>query len=210
MNLDTVYFAVLDGNAKLAAAETTAALAAGVAAADILHEACIPAMDEVGCQFEAGDKFVPEMLLSARAMQGVVQILRPYLMDEQASPIGVVLLGTVAGDMHDIGKNLVGMMMEGAGFRVVDIGVDAAPQRFVDAIRQHKPDIVGLSALLTTTMPMAGVTISAIEQAGLRNQVKIMVGGAPTTQEFADAVGADGYAADCGAAPRVAKALLGV
>jgi methanogenic corrinoid protein MtbC1 len=208
--LDSIFSHVVDGRAKQAVAEVQAALEAGVAAGDILHEACIPAMDEVGSQFEQGEKFVPEMLISAKTMQGVVQLLRPLLVQESSESAGTVLIGTVSGDVHDIGKNLVGMMMEGSGFTVIDLGVDVDAESFVEAVIQHKPQLLGLSALLSTTMPQLGVTIRALEAAGVRETVKVMVGGAPVTAEYAAKMGADAYAADAGSAPRVAKQLRGI
>lgn len=208
--LDTIYDDVLDGKIREAAAHAQAGLDVGLSADTILQDACIPAMDEVGTQFEHGEKFVPEMLISAKTMQSVVQVLRPHLLTDGASGAGTFVIGTVAGDVHDIGKNLVGMMMEGAGFQVIDLGVDVDAERFVEAVQQHKPDILGLSALLSTTMPAIGATIRTLEQAGLRAGLKIVVGGAPVSEEFARQVGADGYAADAGSAPRMAKALLGI
>ncbi|MCB9421715.1 MAG: corrinoid protein [Ardenticatenaceae bacterium] len=210
MSLETIYDAVLNGKMKEAKAETQIAVDAGVAAGDILHKACIPAMTEVGRQFEIGERFVPEMLIAARAMSGALEILRPLLIEEKVETIGKVVIGTVAGDLHDIGKNLVAMMLEGAGFEIIDLGNDVAPEKFVAAIEEHKPDVVGMSALLTTTMASIGKTMDAILRAEIRDEVKVVIGGAPVTQEFADKVGADGFAADAGSAPRVVKALLGI
>ena len=208
--LNEIYNAVIDGNKRGAIAATEQALAAQVAPETILNEACIPAMSEVGCMFEEGQTFVPEMLIAARAMQGVVDILRPYLLQSGAKPVATVVIGTVAGDMHDIGKNLVGMMLEGNGFAIVDLGVDVAPAKFVAAVEEHQPALVGMSALLTTTMPGIKTTIDALEKAGLRSRVKVMVGGAPVTAEFARTVGADGFAPDAGGAARHARELLGL
>jgi 5-methyltetrahydrofolate--homocysteine methyltransferase len=174
----------------------------------MLYDALIPSLEEVGARFERGDYFVPEMLIAARAMQGALDILRPLLAETGAKPIGTYVMGTVKGDVHDIGKNLVDIMLEGAGFNVIDLGVQVAPEKFVAAIEEHSPDIVGFSAFLTTTMPMFKANINAIEKAGLRDKVIIMVGGAPVTQEYADAVGADGYAADASTAVRLAKDLI--
>lgn len=210
MSLDNIYNAVLSGKAAVAAQETNAALAAGISAEEILHKACIPAMTEVGRLFESGEKFVPEMLIAARAMQASVNILKPLLMEGESQSLGKVVVGTVAGDLHDIGKNLVAMMLEGAGFEVIDLGTDVSSDQFIAAVNKHQPDIVGMSALLTTTMSSIKSTIEALVEAGLRQQVKVMIGGAPITQDFAHKVGADGYAADAGSASRVAKALLGV
>ena len=208
--LNEVYNAVIDGNKRGAIAAAEQALAAQVAPEVILNEACIPAMSEVGSMFETGEAFVREMLIAARAMQGVVDILRPQLLQSGAKPVATVVLGTVAGDMHDIGKNLVGMMLEGNGFAIVDLGVDVTPAKFVAAVEEHKPALVGMSALLTTTMPGIKTTIDALEKAGLRGGVKVMVGGAPVTEEFARAIGADGFAPDAGGAARHARALLGL
>lgn len=209
MSLEAVYTAILSGNAKKAAAAVQEALEAGRPADQILNEACIPAMDEVGRLFESGEKFVPEMLIAARAMQTGVNLLKPYLLEGSVKSLGKVVVGTVAGDLHDIGKNLVAMMLEGAGFQVIDLGTDVSPQQFVEAVQEHKPDLIGMSALLTTTMASISTTLEALTEAGVRKQVKVMVGGAPVTQNFADSVGADAFAADAGSATRVAKALLG-
>ena len=206
--LDAIYYAVLDGNAPAAAEETQKALDAGLTAEKILYQGCIPAMDEVGYQFEIGEKFVPEMLIAARAMDAAMQLLRPLLIEEGIEQIGTVVAGTVQGDLHDIGKNLVMMMMEGAGFRIVDLGTDVPPEKFVEAVKTEHPDIVAMSALLTTTTRSIVATIKALEEAGLRDQVKVMIGGAPITQEFADKVGADGFAPDAGSAARKAKELV--
>jgi len=206
--LDDIYYAVLDGNAPAASEKTQVALDAGLAAETILYQGCIPAMDEVGRQFEIGEKFVPEMLIAARAMDAAMQLLRPLLVEEGVEQIGIVLAGTVQGDLHDIGKNLVMMMMEGAGFGIIDLGTDVAPEKFVEAVKTEHPDIVAMSALLTTTTRSIVATINALEEAGLRDQIKIMIGGAPITQEFADKVGADGFAPDAGSAARKAKELV--
>lgn len=210
MSLETIYAAVLKGNAKVAVAEAQAALEAGVPAEDILQQACIPAMTEVGRLFETGEKFVPEMLIAARAMQSTVNLLKPHLVEADIKKLGKVVIGTVAGDLHDIGKNLVGMMLEGAGFEVIDLGTDVSPEAFVKAVQEHQADMVGLSALLTTTISSMKETIDALKEAGLRQQVKVMVGGAPISQDYANQIGADGYSADAGSAPRVAKSLVGV
>jgi len=174
----------------------------------MLYDALIPSLEEVGARFERGDFFVPEMLIAARAMQGALDILRPLLAETGAKPIGTYVMGTVKGDVHDIGKNLVNIMLEGAGFTVYDLGVNVAPEVFVQKILEHQPDVVGFSAFLTTTMPMFKANINALEKAGIRNDVIVMVGGAPVTQEYATAVGADGYAADASTAVRLAKDLI--
>jgi 5-methyltetrahydrofolate--homocysteine methyltransferase len=209
MDLNTIYEAVFDGNAKEAAAAVEAVLAAGETPETILNDACIPAMAEVGEEFEAGEKFVPEMLISARAMAAAMTILRPLLVQAGVKTVGKVVLGTVHGDLHDIGKNLVGMMLEGAGFEVIDLGVDVPPQKFVAAVQEHQPDILGMSALLTTTTKAMPATLNALAEAGLRDRVKVMIGGAPITDDFAQKIGADGFAADAGSAARKARALMG-
>jgi len=198
----------LNGHAPEVKALTEEALSLGMDPMDILFKALIPSLEEVGRRFEKGDFFVPEMLIAARAMQGALVILRPLIAETGAKPVGRYVIGTVKGDIHDIGKNLVNIMFEGAGFQVIDLGVQVAPEKFVDAVRQHQPDIVGFSAFLTTTMPMFKANINALAKSGLREQVIVMVGGAPVTQEYADVVGADGYAADASAAVVRAKELL--
>ncbi len=210
MSLETIYDAVLRGDAPTTAADVQAALDSGASAEEVLHQACIPAMTEVGRLFEAGDKFIPEMMIAARAMQAAVNILQPLLMEAEVEVLGTVVLGTVVGDLHDIGKNLVGMMLEGAGFQIIDLGTDVAPETFVKVVQEHNPDVVAMSALLTTTMVSVTATMEALIEAGVRDKVKVIIGGAPITQEFADKVGADGFAGDAGGAPRVVKALLGV
>jgi methylmalonyl-CoA mutase cobalamin-binding domain/chain len=174
----------------------------------MLYDALIPSLEEVGARFERGDFFVPEMLIAARAMQGALDILRPLLAETGVQQVGTYVMGTVKGDVHDIGKNLVNIMLEGAGFQVWDLGVNVAPEVFVEKVREHQPDIVGFSAFLTTTMPMFKANINALEKAGIRDDVIVMVGGAPVTQEYANAVGADGYAADASTAVRLAKDLI--
>jgi methylmalonyl-CoA mutase cobalamin-binding domain/chain len=174
----------------------------------MLYDALIPSLEEVGARFERGDFFVPEMLIAARAMQGALDILRPLLALTGAKPIGTYVMGTVKGDVHDIGKNLVNIMLEGAGFQVYDLGVNVAPETFVAKVQEHQPDIVGFSAFLTTTMPMFKANINALVKAGIRDEVIVMVGGAPVTQQYADNVGADGYASDASTAVRLAKDLI--
>jgi methylmalonyl-CoA mutase cobalamin-binding domain/chain len=181
----------------------------GLAPERMLFDALIPSLEEVGARFERGDYFVPEMLIAAKAMQGALDILRPLLVEGGIAQVGTFLMGTVKGDVHDIGKNLCNIMLEGAGFTVIDLGVNVAPETFVQQIEEHQPDIVGFSAFLTTTMPMFKANINALEKAGVRDQVIVMVGGAPVTQEYADAVGADGYSADASSAVKKAKQLLG-
>ena len=206
--LRELYDQTLVGNAPQVLQLTRTGLERGLGPETLLYEALIPALEEVGARFERGDFFVPEMLIAGKAMAGALVILRPLLAETGAQTIGKIVMGTVKGDVHDIGKNLVNIMFEGAGFEVIDLGVQVAPEKFVAAITEHKPDIVGFSAFLTTTMPMFKANINALTKAGLRDQVIVMVGGAPVTQEYADVVGADGYAADASAAVVRAKELL--
>jgi 5-methyltetrahydrofolate--homocysteine methyltransferase len=184
------------------------ALDNGVPANEILNQGLITSMDVVGERMESGEMFIPEVLMSAQAMGGAVEILKPLLSEEDSAVAGKVVLGTVKGDLHDIGKNLVAMMLESAGFDVIEMGVDVAPEKFVEAIKDNDADIVVLSALLTTTMPMMAQTVKTIEESGIRDKVKILVGGAPVNQTFADEIGADGYAPDAGSASKLAKTLL--
>jgi len=207
--IETIYNAVLDGNAPGAKSGVQAALAEGVPADQILKEGLIGAMAEVGRLFEENEYFVPQMLVAARAMQGGLAILKPHLADAGAVSAGKVLVGTVKGDLHDIGKNLVAMMLEGAGFEVVDLGTDVSPEKFVKAVIEHKPNVIAMSALLTTTMPSMKGTIAALEEAGVRGTVKVMIGGAPVTDSFAKQIGADGYSPDASSATRLAKSLVG-
>ncbi len=206
--LRQLYDRTLVGNGPGVLDLTRQGLAVGLGPETLLYEALIPALEEVGARFERGDFFVPEMLIAGKAMAGALEILRPLLAETGAQTIGKIVMGTVKGDVHDIGKNLVNIMFEGAGFEVIDLGVQVAPEKFVVAIEEHQPDIVGFSAFLTTTMPMFKANINALVKAGLRDQVIVMVGGAPVTQEYADVVGADGYAADASAAVVRAKELL--
>jgi methylmalonyl-CoA mutase cobalamin-binding domain/chain len=206
--LTELYDKTMTGNGPAVLDLTRTGLSQGLGPETLLYEALIPALEEVGARFERGDFFVPEMLIAGKAMAGALEILRPLLAETGAETIGTVVMGTVKGDVHDIGKNLVNIMFEGAGFQVIDLGVQVSPEKFVDAVKTHKPDIVGFSAFLTTTMPMFKANIHALTKAGLRDQVIVMVGGAPVTQEYADVVGADGYAADASAAVVKAKELI--
>jgi 5-methyltetrahydrofolate--homocysteine methyltransferase len=176
----------------------------------LLYEALLPALQEVGRRFEIGEFFVPEMLMSARAMQGALNLLRPLLAARGEKTLGKFVMGTVKGDVHDIGKNLCNIMLEGAGFEVIDLGVNVSPEKFVEAVAAHRPDLLGMSAFLTTTMPMFKVNIEALKKAGLREQVKVMCGGAPVTAHFAEMSGADAYCPDASATARRAKELIGV
>jgi 5-methyltetrahydrofolate--homocysteine methyltransferase len=207
MDLKPIYENVIEGQADEVESGVKSALAAGVEAGTILNEALIAAMDEVGQRFEDGDFFVPEMLISARAMQAGLALLKPHLTSSDIKSSGKIAIGTVKGDLHDIGKNLVAMMLEGAGFEIIDLGVDVSPESFVDAV-QEGANLIGMSALLTTTMSNMGATIEALKAAGLRDQVKVMIGGAPVTEEFAKSIGADAFAPDASSATRVARLLV--
>ncbi|MQA24813.1 MAG: cobalamin-binding protein [Micromonosporaceae bacterium] len=206
--LKGLYDKTLVGNGPAVLELTRTGLDTGMAPETMLFDALIPSLEEVGARFERGDFFVPEMLIAGKAMSGALEILRPLLAETGAHTVGTFLMGTVKGDVHDIGKNLVNIMLEGAGFHVIDLGVQVAPEKFVAAIGEHKPDIVGFSAFLTTTMPMFKANINALRKAGLRDSVVVMVGGAPVTQEYADAVGADGYAPDASATVKRAKEFM--
>lgn len=202
-----IYQGVLEGDMGRVEENVQAALDANVPPVDVLQKGLIAAMGEVGRLFEEGEYFVPEMLIAARAMKAGLTILQPKLVDSGVEPAGKVAVGTVKGDLHDIGKNLVAMMLEGAGFEIVDLGTDVAPEQFVEAVKGGV-DIVGLSALLTTTMPSMEATIKAIESAGLRDQVKVIIGGAPVTTEYSNQIGADGYAPDASQAVTLAKSFI--
>ena len=184
------------------------ALDKGVAAKEILDNGLLAGMDVVGQRFKAGDMFIPEVLLCARCMHGAMDILKPLLSEGDAAGAGTYLIGTVEGDLHDIGKNLVSMMLQGAGFKVVDLGTNITAQQFVDAVKEHNPQVIGMSALLTTTMPKMEETIAALKEAGIRDQVKIMAGGAPVTQDFVEKIGADAYGANAASAVDKAKELV--
>ncbi|MEI7844698.1 MAG: corrinoid protein [Chloroflexota bacterium] len=207
-NYATLYNAIMEGDVAGAQAGVQAALQAGLEPGTILTDGMIAAMKEVGKLFEEGEYFVPEMLIAARAMQAGLALLKPHLLSSEVKSAGKVAIGTIKGDLHDIGKNLVALMLEGAGFEILDLGVDVAPEKFVEAIRTGGADIVAFSALLTTTMPNMKTNIEAIQQAGLRNQVKIIIGGAPVTQAYADQIGADGFASDASRAVSLAQSLL--
>jgi 5-methyltetrahydrofolate--homocysteine methyltransferase len=205
--MDEISAAVIEGDLDALEDLTEDALDDGLSAEEILNKGLMPGMDHVGVEFRAGNMFVPEVLRSARTMQASMDILKPLLAESGVSLLGKVLLGTVKGDLHDIGKNLVGMMCEGAGFEVKDIGKDVAPEAFVEAVKDFEPDVVGMSALLTTTMRAMESTIKVLEESGVRDSVKIMIGGAPVTQAFADQIGADGYASNAASAAELARAL---
>lgn len=207
-DLDQLYFAIVDGNAKAAAAVTQEAVAADVDPQLLLTDYMIPAMDEVGARFEANECFVPELLISARAMKSAMEVIRPLLLGKAIEPAGRVVVATVQGDLHDIGKNLVATMLEGGGFQIVDIGTDVSPDKLADAVATHKPQLIALSALLTTTLPSMKRMIDRLAQDDLRGGVKVMIGGAPVTQDFADEIGADGYSDNAAGAVNLARQLM--
>jgi 5-methyltetrahydrofolate--homocysteine methyltransferase len=206
--LTEIYTSVIDGDLASTRKNVQAAIDQGVDPAAILNQGMIAAMSEVGKRFEEGEYFVPEMLVSARAMQGGLSLLQPLLKQADIKSQGKVIIGTVKGDLHDIGKNLVAMMLEGAGFEVVDLGTDVSADRFVEAAQTNQPDLVAMSALLTTTMPQMEATIKALNTAGLRQNVRVMIGGAPVTDAYARQIGADGYAPDASRAVNLAKSLV--
>ena len=206
--LEKLYDSIVDGEMNQAPADVQAALDADIPAGEILQVGMIPAMSEVGELFEEGEFFVPEMLIAARAMQAGLAVLKPHLVASGVDPIGKVVIGTVQGDMHDIGKNLVTMMMEGAGFEVIDLGVDVKPQTFIEAVQVNNPQVVAMSALLTTTMPQMKKTIEAFREAGVLDSIKVMVGGAPVTAEFAAKIEVDGFAADASQAASLANSFM--
>ncbi|MGD8243566.1 MAG: corrinoid protein [Anaerolineae bacterium] len=207
--LEQLSTGVIEGNVDAMEELTEDALDEGLGAKQILDDALMVGMDYVGVEFKAGNMFVPEVLRSAKAMKTSMVLLQPLLSEAEAEAVGRIVIGTVKGDLHDIGKNLVGMMCEGAGFEVINLGTDVEPDQFLEAIKEHEPHIVGMSALLTTTMRSMGDTVKAIEEAGLRDKVKVMIGGAPVTQRFADDIGADGYAANAASAADLAKEFVG-
>ena len=206
---DQLKQAIIDGNEGVALAMTQALLATGASAREILDEALLPGMDVVGARMREGECFIPEVLLSARVMQACLDLLRPHMAAGDEAGMGTVVIGTVEGDLHDIGKNLVGMLLQGAGFTVVNLGTGVSAADFVAAVKEHAPAIIGMSALLTTTLPHMGETIAALKEEGLREQVKVMVGGAPVTAAYAEEIGADGYGANAGMAVERAKELVG-
>jgi 5-methyltetrahydrofolate--homocysteine methyltransferase len=210
MNLITqeIFEGVINGQSPIVQQKVQEALETGVNPVVILNEGMIAAMAEVGKRFEEGEYFVPEMLIAARAMQTGMALLKPHLQQSEVKSQGKVVIGTVKGDLHDIGKNLVGMMLEGAGFEIIDLGTDVSPEKFVTAARESQGNVVAMSALLTTTMPNMKTTIEALQAAGIRDRVKVLVGGAPVTENYARQVGADGYAPDASRAVAIAKSLI--
>jgi corrinoid protein of di/trimethylamine methyltransferase len=204
-----LYDAILNGDAKKAHAVTQAAIVAGVQPMALIQESMVPAMEEVGRLFECEEYFVPELLLAGRAMKGALELLKPLLVAAGQKMAVRVVIGTVKGDLHDIGKNIVASMLEGGGFEVIDLGTDVSPQAFVAAVEQRNPHVVCMSALLTVTMPAMKLTIDALQTAGLRTQVKVLIGGAPVTSQYAKEIGADGYSENAGGAVTLVKTLMG-
>lgn len=205
VDLKQLYEAVVNGDAKAAHALTQEALNEGVDPLTLVNEHMIPAMDEVGRRFESNEYFVPELLISARAMKASLDLIRPILTARGDKPMGRVAIGTVKGDLHDIGKNLVASLLEGGGFEVFDLGVNVSPEKFIESVKERNANIIAMSALLTTTMPAMRTTIEALKQAGVREQVKVLIGGAPITQKYADEIGADGYSENAVGAVALAK-----
>ncbi len=199
---------LMEGDGDGLVAIVTEALESGRSASEILNDELIAGMDLIGEKMGNGEMFIPEVLMTAHAMGAAVEVLKPHLAEGESSSAGTIVIGTVKGDLHDIGKNLVVMMLESAGFEVIDLGVDVEPEIFVEAVKSNKPDILGLSALLTTTMPMLKKTVDTITESGVRDNLKILIGGAPVNQVFADEIGVDGYAPDAGSASRMAKAMI--
>ncbi|QPM68937.1 corrinoid protein [Atribacter laminatus] len=198
------------GNAKGVAELTNKALAEGLKPSEVLNDGLIKGMGEVGVKFKANEIYVPEVLIAARAMKAGMEILKPKLAESGVEPVAKMIIGTVKGDLHDIGKNLVAMMMEGAGFEIIDLGIDVPAEKFIQAVKDNQPQLIGMSALLTTTMVQIKENIKAFQDAGVRNNVKVLIGGAPVTQKFTDEVGADGYSPDAASAVDKAKELLGI
>jgi 5-methyltetrahydrofolate--homocysteine methyltransferase len=197
--------ALIAGKQDEVCSQLNAALEAGIKPVDVMNQGLVAGMDAVGQRWKAGDMFLPEVIRSAKAMSGAMDILRPKLAEANVKTMGTFVIGTVLRDLHDIGKDLVAMMMEGMGMKVINLGIDLEPDVFVNAVKEHKPEFLGMSALLTTTMPQMGEVINALKEAGIRDQVKIMVGGAPVTEEYAEEIGADMYAANAAAAVDKAK-----
>jgi corrinoid protein of di/trimethylamine methyltransferase len=208
-DLRNLYDAIVKGNLGISVETTKQALEEGVDPQSIIREYMIPAMDKIGEMFENNEAFVPELLLAARAMKGSLELIQPLLTASGAESKGKVIIGTVQGDLHDIGKNIVASMLEGAGFQVINLGNDVSPQKFVEAIKAYNPQIVAMSALLTTTMTSMETTVKAISEAGLRNKVKIIIGGAPVSTNFSDKINADGYSDNANSAVRLARSLIG-
>jgi len=208
-DLKKLYDAIVSGDAKTSQAMTQQALAEGVDPLKLVNEQMVPAMDEVGRRFEANEYFVPELLISARAMKAALELIRPLLVARGDKPVGRVAIGTVKGDLHDIGKNLVASLLEGGGFEVIDLGVNVSPEKFIETVNSKQANVIAMSALLTTTMPSMKTTIDALKQAGVREKVKVLIGGAPITQKYAEEIGADGYSENAVGAVALAKKAVG-
>jgi len=207
-NLNQLYDAILTGNLNLSVSTTQEAIAEGLNPQTVINDYMVKAMEEMGARFESGKAFVPNLLMSARAMKGSLELLKPLLKSDGSESAGKVVIGTVKGDLHDIGKNLVASMLEGCGFEVINLGVDVSSEKFVEAIKEHNADVICMSALLTTTMNYMKEVVAAIEAAGLKDKVKVMIGGAPLSKSFADQIGADGYSDNANSAVQLAKALI--
>ncbi|MGE5472954.1 MAG: B12-binding domain-containing protein [Ignavibacteriales bacterium] len=206
--LDEIYKSLQIGNVKLVETKTREAIDNQITPEEILNKALIASMEELGVKFRDGKVFLPEVMMAARAMQAAMNILKPKLIETGVKPVGKAVIGTVKGDQHDIGKNLVAIMMMGAGFEVIDLGIDVAPQKFIDAVKENDAQIIALSALLTTTMPQQAQVIEELKKAGLREKVKVMIGGAPVSESYAKEIGADAYTPDAGSAALKAKELI--
>lgn len=207
-NLNNLYEAILTGNLNLSISTTQEAIAEGVNPQEVINEYMVKAMEEIGARFESGKAFVPNLLMSARAMKGSLDLLKPLLKTYGSQSAGKVVIGTVKGDLHDIGKNLVASMLEGCGFEVINLGVDVSSEKFIEAVKEHNADVICMSALLTTTMNYMKEVIAAVEAAGLKDKVKIMIGGAPLSQSFANQIGANGYSDNANSAVQLAKMLI--
>lgn len=207
-NLNQLYEAILTGNLNLSVSTTQEAIAEGVNPQDVINNYMVKAMEEIGARFESGKAFVPNLLMSARAMKGSLDLLKPLLKSDGIQSAGKVVIGTVKGDLHDIGKNLVASMLEGCGFEVINLGVDVSSEKFIEAVKEHNADVICMSALLTTTMIYMKEVIAAVEVAGLKDKVKIMIGGAPINQSFANQIGANGYSDNANSAVQLAKTLV--
>jgi corrinoid protein of di/trimethylamine methyltransferase len=207
-NLDELYEAILTGNLNLSVSTTQDAIAEGINPQRIINDYMVKAMEEIGARFESGKAFVPNLLMSARAMKGSLELLKPLLKSDGSQSAGKVVIGTVKGDLHDIGKNLVASMLEGCGFEVINLGVDVSSEKFIEAVKEHNADVICMSALLTTTMNYMKEVVAAVEAAGLKDKVKIMIGGAPLSQSFADQIGASGYSDNANSAVQLAKMLI--
>lgn len=207
-DLNLLYESILNGKLETAVAVTKEAIVEGVTAKEIINKYMIKAMEEIGQRFQDGRAYVPNLLMSARAMKGSLDLLKPLLKENASASLGKVVIGTVKGDLHDIGKNLVASMLEGCGFEVVNLGVDVTSDKFVEAVKEHEADIICMSALLTTTMVYMKEVVAAVEQAGLKNKVKIMIGGAPITEFYANQIGADGFSDNANSAVQTAKRLM--